>query len=370
MTRVQTYLEDAVLCAAERLERGSLDRRRVLQLGALLGLAGVGGAGSAQAAAKEIVFAMWGGDAENAYRKAWCEPYTKKSGIPVVLDGSGPSPGRARAMVQSKNVTWDILDGGVGTQASLGKLGVLEEIDYSIFDRAKTLPGLDYKWGASVFLYGSVLAYDTKALGGKQPESWADFFDVKKFPGKRVMYKYMAGALEAALLADGVPLDKLYPLDVDRGLEKIKSIKEHLVLWDTGASSQQVFRDGEVVMGQIWHTRANLLEQETKGRVKYTFNGGLLHPGVMSVMKDNPAGKKRAMEFLASMQDPAGQIELLKLLGNGPANPAAEGQYDPALAARNPSHPDNRKLMVVQNGDWYAENIIPVSKRFLDTVAS
>ncbi|MFX5656770.1 extracellular solute-binding protein, partial [Acinetobacter baumannii] len=71
----------------------------------------------------------------------------------------------------------------------------------------------------------------------------------------------MAGALEAALLADGVALDQLYPLDVDRALKKIAEIKDHLVLWDTGASSQQLFRDGEVTMGQLWHTRANLLQE-------------------------------------------------------------------------------------------------------------
>lgn len=368
MVEAKLYLQDAIRCAAERLEDGSLDRRRVLQLGALLGLAYA--PLPAQAAAKELVFASIGGDAEPVYRKAWCDPFTAKTGIPVTMDGSGASSGRARAMVQAKNVVWDILDGGVGTQASLGKLGILEEIDYTILDRSKTLPGLDFRWGASVFLYGSVLAYDTKVLGGSKPESWADFFDVRKFPGKRVMYKYMSGTLEAALLADGVAIDKLYPLDVDRALEKIKSIRQHIVLWDTGASSQQAFRDGEVAMGQIWHTRANLLAEETKGRVNYTFNGGVLFPGVMSVLKDNPAGKKVAMEFLASMQEPAGQIELLRLLGNGPANPAAEGQYDPALVKRNPASPENRRVMVIQNGDWYAENIIPVSKRFLDTVSS
>ena len=214
------------------------------------------------------------------------------------------------------------------------------------------------------------MTYDTKAFGGKLPKTWADFWDVEQFPGKRVMYKYMAGTLEAALMADGVPIDQLYPLDIDRAMKKLEQLKPHLILWDTGASSQQVFRDGEVVMGQIWHTRANLLKQESDGRFDFTFNQGFLQPGVMSVPVNNPAGTKTAMEFLASMQDPKSQVKLLELLGNGPANPEAEGTYSPELAAVNPGAPENRKLMVLQNADWYGEHIVPVTKRFLDLMAS
>lgn len=363
------YLGDALLVAAERAKAGRLDRRQLLKLGAALGIAGMM-PGIAEAQAKEIVFAMWGGDAEAGYQKVWGEPFTKKTGIPVVMDGTGPSPGRVRAMVDAGNVTWDIIDGGVGTQASLGALGAVQEIDYSIFDRNKVLPGMDYRWGATVFVYGSVLTYDSQAFGGKTPQSWADFWDIKQFPGKRVFYKYMAGALEAALLADGLPLDQLYPLDVDRALKKIEEIKDHIVLWDTGASSQQLFRDGEVTMGQLWHTRATLLSEESGGRFKFTFNQGMLQPGVMSVTKDNPAGTKTAMEFLASMQDPQSQVELLKLLGNGPANPEGVAMLSPGLAALNPGSPENRKLMVLQNADWYGENIVPVTKRFLDLLSS
>lgn len=372
MRQAGDYLSDALQIAAERADAGAIDRRQVLGLGALFAAAGIGAGiepAKAQAAAKEIVFAMWGGDAEAAYQKVWGEPFTARTGIKVVMDGTGPSPGRVRAMVQARNVTWDIIDGGVGTQASLGAAGVVEEIDYSIVDRAKALPGMDYRWGATVFVYGSVMTFDSRAFGGKTPQSWADFWDVKAFPGKRVLYKYMAGALEAALLADGVALDKLYPLDVDRALKKIAEIKDHLVLWDTGASSQQLFRDGEVTMGQLWHTRANLLQEESGGRFRYTFNQGMLQPGVMSVPKNNPAGKA-AMQFLASMQDPQAQVKLLELLGNGPANPAADGTYSEALGKKNPGHPDNRKLMVLQNADWYGANIIPVTKRFLDLMAS
>ena len=67
------------------------------------------------------------------------------------------------------------------------------------------------------------------------------------------------------LLADGVAPDDLYPLDVDRAFAKLKPLLPDLIFWEGGAQSQQLFRDGEVVMGNIWHTRANLLAQGEPG---------------------------------------------------------------------------------------------------------
>jgi putative spermidine/putrescine transport system substrate-binding protein len=373
MNDTSRYLNDALSIAVEKMRNGSISRRQLLQLTALFGASAMA-SGIAptrvRAEVKELIFAMWGGDAEQAYQEAWGKPFTEKTGIEVVMDGSGPTAGRVRAMVEAGNVTWDIVDGGVGTQAALGAAKAAQEIDYSIVDPKKTLPGTDYKWGATVFVYGNVLTYDTKAFGGETPKDWVDFWDVKKFPGKRVLYKYMVGTLEAALMADGVPMDKLYPLDVDRAMKKLEELKPHVILWDTGASSQQVFRDGEVTMGQIWHTRANLLKQESNGRFDFTFNQGLLQPGVMSVPVNNPAGTKIAMDFLASMQNPEAQVKLLELLGNGPANPEANGLYGPELAAINPASPENVKLMVLQNADWYGEYLVPVTKQFMDLMAS
>ena len=130
MTDNNGYLRDAFSIAAERVKKGTLNRRELLHLSALLGATAlVGGTEHARAAAKEIVFAMWGGDAEQAYQAAWGEPFTAKTGIPVVMDGTGPTAGRVRAMVESGNVTWDIVDGGVGTQAALGAAKAAQEID-------------------------------------------------------------------------------------------------------------------------------------------------------------------------------------------------------------------------------------------------
>lgn len=58
------------------------------------------------------------------------------------------------------------------------------------------------------------------------------------------------------MLADGVAADKLYPLDVDRALKKLASIRENIVFWDTGARTQQLIESKEVDMAVMWNGRA------------------------------------------------------------------------------------------------------------------
>ena len=66
-----------------------------------------------------------------------------------------------------------------------------------------------------------------------------------------------------ALLADGVPMDKLYPLDFDRAFKKLDQIKPHIkVWWREGNQSQQLLRDGEVDMMSMWNARGSELKQQ------------------------------------------------------------------------------------------------------------
>ena len=61
--------------------------------------------------------------------------------------------------------------------------------------------------------YGIIMAYRTDVYKKETPTGWADFWDTAKYPGKRSMDANLGdgSVLEAALLADGVAIDKLYP---------------------------------------------------------------------------------------------------------------------------------------------------------------
>ena len=221
--------------------------------------------------------------------------------------------------------------------------------------------------GVCNYMFSTVQAWDTSKIKGTP--SLADFFDLKKVPGKRMVRKDNTAMIEMALLADGVPMDKIYPLDVDRAMKKFATIKDSLLVWETGAQSQSLLRDGEAVMGWLWNTRAQLLKSEAGTKINYTFDGGLLQPGLWVVPKGNPGGKQ-AMVAIASMQAPAGQVELLGILSNGPANPAAATLVPPALLPIDPSSPENAAKQVKISADWYQHFHGATYRRFLEFLST
>ena len=170
----------------------------------------------------QIVVNDSGGDMQNAMRQAFYNEYEKRYGIKIVST-SPVDLGKMRAMVQSGNVEWQVteIDGESALLAE--RSGLLEPLDLKIIDLSqfpKHLQSRKFVFPKGV--YATVMGYRTDVFPeGKRPQSWADFWDVQKFPGPRSMRNDPADNLEFALLADGVPLDKIYPIDVDRAFRKM-----------------------------------------------------------------------------------------------------------------------------------------------------
>lgn len=354
----RNFLKDCLGRLEEAHDAGRIDRRSFLKAAALLGVAPLAlRAGSAEAAGGDLVFVNWGGDASKAYDTAFSKGYTKATGVAVKQDGTGPTEGGITAQFKSGKPTWDVVDADPYSAIALGKQGMLEPIDYTIVDKAKTRPGMAWDYEVATYFYSYVIAYDAKKYKDKAPKSMADFFDTKTFPGKRALYKWGAGMWEAALMADGVKPADLYPLDLDRAHKKIAAFREHVVTyWGGGAESQNALLSGECSMALIWSTRAQLVEKDSDGAVKYIWDEGILTPGGMAVVKNNPAGKEAAMKYVAAAQDPAGQIVMFDMLGQGPANPAADALIPADKKRLNCADPANAAKQVVMNMEWYAEH--------------
>jgi putative spermidine/putrescine transport system substrate-binding protein len=161
-------------------------------------------------ARKDVVLVNFGGAAIKAFDEAYVQPFAAQGGR-IMLDGSGALNGKILTMVQSGNVTWDICDAGVTTLAELNPRNALEKIDYGIVDKTKVPAEFAYENGVVNYMFSSVMAWDTAKV--KETPTLADFFDLKKYPGRRMMRKDSQAMMELCLIADGVPLDKLYPLD-------------------------------------------------------------------------------------------------------------------------------------------------------------
>jgi len=368
---VQTFHEDCIQLAQEQLAKGRLDRRSFLAGMASLGaMAGMSSAAVAQVA-RDIVMVNWGGLANQAFGDFYGKPFEAKNpGFKVVQDSSGPSQGKIRAMVEANKVTWDLCDSSASSSIFLGKAGLLSPIDYSIVDKS-LLPakGFAYPFGAAPYSFSTIMVYDAVKFKDDPPKTWADFWDLKKYPGKRMLRKDVNCMIDAAVMSAGTPLDKVYPIDEKLAWAQLKKIKDQAVYWTSGTDSEQIMRTGEASMGILWHTRAKVLFEESKGKFDFTWNQGILQPGIFVSPKNNPAGKD-AMRLLRSMQEPEPQVGLLRFFGNGPTNPKAIAMVPDELKRFDPMNPENAKGQIVYDGDWYGENYVRMQQEYLDFISS
>ncbi|MGK7866681.1 extracellular solute-binding protein [Falsiroseomonas sp. E2-1-a20] len=365
---MQSFQQDCVELAFRKFQRGEISRR-----GLMAGLAALGvavGEGAQAQAARQLVMVNWGGVANQGFGNFYGAPFSAANpGVTVVQDSTGPSAGRIRSMVESGRVTWDLCDSSATSSYLLGGMNLLNKVDYSVVDRSNVIgPTFALEHGAAPYSFSNVLVYDSTKFPNGAPTGWADFWDLQKFPGTRLLRRDAAGALDGAQMALGKDIANLYPLDIRACLAKVREIRRSLVFWTSGSESEQFIRTGEAVMGMIWHTRAKVLEQESNGRFKFIWNQGILQPGIFVSPRGNPGGDL-VQKLLASMLANAEpQVELLKFLGNGPTNPRAAALVPAEFKRFNPTDPANARVQVAQDGRWWGQNYAQANADYIDMV--
>jgi putative spermidine/putrescine transport system substrate-binding protein len=306
-------------------------------------------------AGETITLCSYGGSYNKAIEEVFGKPFTKETGIEVVLT-SFPNYAKMKAQVESGNIEWDIVEPAVRGFALGVRDGLFEPLDLTgvpVKDYAK---GGVQKFGLATIYYSHNVTYRTDVWPeGSGPKSWADIFDIKKFPGPRG-FKYTAYSnLEIALLADGVPPDKIYPIDVDRALKKLDEIKPYIkVFWKTGSQGQQVMLAHEADCGSFLAGRMFVIAG--KGiPVTCEWDGQILDLDYLCILKGSKH-KQAAMRFIRYTADPKKQAAFAEKTYYGPSNLKAYDFIPPEKAQKFPTYPENMKTAVFIDGDWYAEH--------------
>jgi putative spermidine/putrescine transport system substrate-binding protein len=305
-------------------------------------------------AQERVSFAGYGGEPQKVQAKAFFEPAAKELGISVLQDSHG-GYAKIKAQVMSGSPGYDLVALGCAEAARAAKEGLLEPLDYSLIPNANDVDQrLRAPHHVGEWTFSTVLAWNTKTVK-TPPKTWAEFWDVKKFPGKRALSANARQMLEIALVADGVPADKLYPLDLDRAFKKLEEIKPHLTLWwSSGAQSVQLLNDGEVDMLAAWNGRVQAA-MDAGGSANYSYNQGIYDVECFMVPK-GAKNKLNAMKLINVMLAPKNQATAASLIDYGPVNPKA---YDTGIIPaerlkRLPSAPENLKQQVMLEPKWYA----------------
>ena len=339
-----------------------LSRRRLLSLGAGSVVAAPWVVGSARAQSRTVYVNSYGGVWETAWRKAFFEPFTAKTGIQIKTV-PGVSFAKLKAQVQTRNYEWNVLNIGDVEYGQAALEGLLEKVD-PVAARTPELPPHQVReYGITSYTLGTNIVYRKDRFPNGGPQSWADFWDVKRFPGPRSLYDRSFSCLAFALLADGVPVDKLYPLDIDRGFRKLSELKPHIkVWWREGSQSQQLIRDGEVDMIAIWSARAiDLIDDKVP--LELVWNQSEIYNINLIVPKGDP-NAKAAWEFCNFVAQAKPQAEFAALLPYGPANPGARALMTEAQLRRTPAWPDHQKVSFQHDVAWLAPRLPRLRERW------
>lgn len=310
----------------------------------------------------------WGGSWTAAEDAAFFKPFTEQTGIRV-RTVAPVSYAKLKVQVQSGSYEWDVTSMNQAELLRAERDGLLEPIDWSIVKRDSLFPHAAYASGLAYCALGTNLVYRRDRFPRGGPRTWADFWDVQRFPGNRAMLNHATRVLQFALVADGVPPDRVFPLDVDRAFRKLDQIKPHVKVWWTqGNQSQQLLRDGEVDLMVMWNARASELQQQGHP-VELVWHGATVTTSLWAVARGAP-NRQLAWEFLQFAVQARPQAEFSRRLYYGPANPEAFRYLPSEVARQLPTYADNARVAIRADPVWEAEHAAGIQERFTQWLAT
>ncbi len=317
--------------------------------------------------AGELTVVNFGGANSNAQKFAYVEPFQKASGNKLVVVEYNGEMAKVKAMVEAKKVSWDLVEIESGELGRACDEGLLEKMDHDkIGKKADFIPAAYHECGFGAFVWSTVLGYNADKLK-TAPKNWADFWDVKKIPGKRGLRKGARYNLEFALMADGVPTKEVYTVlgtkaGVDRAFKKLDELKGHIQWWEAGAQPPQFLVAGDVVMSTVFNGRIDAAQREGKN-LAITWAGAIYDLDFWVIPK-GAKNKAIAEKFIAFSSTPEAQHNYASRIAYGPVNVNAFKRMDNKMLAGLPTSTANVKDSVQQNLQFWTDHGEELEQRF------
>lgn len=318
--------------------------------------------------ARDLTVVGWGGSTQDAQRETAFKPFEKTLGKPVLDQSWEGGIGVIQAKLQAGTPNWDVVLVESDELVQGCTDGLFEKLDWSAFGgKQKFIPPAVSECGVGSYVWSMGLAYDGNVLKSG-PTSWNDFWDTKKFPGKRGLRKGPKYTLEFALMADGVAPSDVYkvlatPNGVDRAFKKLDQIKKNLIWWDSGAQSLQLLASGQVVMLAAYNGRITGIDRSDKKNFKFVFPESIYATDSWVILKGSP-NKADAVKFIAFASQPEIQAKLPAYIAYGTTNLQAATLVPQQYRADLPTTDANMKSALPIDVDFWTDNIGPLTQRF------
>lgn len=316
----------------------------------------------------------WGGSSQDAHRQAYWNSFTKSTGITLREDSWRGGVGVLRTKVVGGDTSWDIVQ--VETEdLILGcEEGLFQRLDWaSLGGRDAFLPSAVHDCGVGAMLWSYVIGYDGDRIKGTGPQTWADFWDVKRFPGKRGMRKTPKYSLEFALMADGVAPDRVYPTlrtpaGIDRAFRKLDEIKPHVVWWSSISQVPDLLGSREIAMSVTSPGRLVVANRAEGRNFKLSWDGNIYAVDYWVILSNSPR-RAEAAQLVRYMTRPEHQMRLPRFIPTGLTNVEANRRVDPVLKQDTPSDPANMTNALELDADFWVEYGDQLTQRFNAWVA-
>lgn len=330
-------------------------------------------AASAIVQARDLTVAGFGGVTQEAFDKAYFKPFAAQSGKPIVQDTYGGGIAKQKAMVESGNPTWDLVQMDQNEMELACEQGILEELDVKKLKNAPDVnPDAFSNCGVGAFVWSEVMTYDQKKFGADGPKSWADFWNVKKWPGKRGLRKQARMTLEIALMADGVAPQDVYKVlatkeGQDRAFAKLDEIKPYIQWWETGAQPLEWLAAGDVAITAAYNGRIAIANQQGS-HFPLIWRQQLYSMDYWTIIKDTP-NKEQSYKLLDYILSSKAQEEFAHSIPYGIVNTKASAALDAKTIETLPNAPAHMKDALLLDTPFWVNYEEDLMSRFTRWVA-
>ena len=336
-----------------------------------------------------VTVASWGGAYTESQKLGYGDPTAKKLGIPVNWVDYTGGLSEIKAQKEAGAITWDIIDVYAKDTIIGCDEGIFVEFDFDKdFSPAPdgTPASKDFftsmpsKCAVGNILYSWNYAYNNDTIGKKKPKTIKDFFNTKKFPGKRAIYKGAMSNLEFAQVGalktnprkgNGKVWDAFEKEGgVDKAIAAIKALCEDpnggCVFWNAGAQPPELLANGEVVMATGWNGRFFNAQMEGTPIVQ-VWDSQILDYEYFAMVKGGPGDADgSAMKVLREMTSTEGLAGSAKYIAYAPWRKSSidimlagepwfkDGKTN--MVPHMPTAPANTKKYILMNPNFWADN--------------
>ena len=294
--------------------------------------------------------------------------FEKKTGSTVHFDNFCCGIAKLQAMQQSGNVTWTVVQFSTVTDLRLAeKNGLLEKLDTSIIPLDQLEDSGHDEYAIYGYPYANAIAWDTRVwpMSGKHPTKIEDIFNTTDFPGKRCLYKYpqFGATLEAALLAAGVAPDKLYPLDQQTAFKSLDKIRNDIVWWTAGSQPVQQLVSGACRLAIAWNGPTADAIRQNNAPIAMAWGHSIWNYTPVSIPKGTKNLKAAEGILRLMITDRKVQEDFVEqtayLMTSLKDQVTIPDDMKPWVLAG-----DNSKDAILENDDYYTDNITALLKVF------